>query len=76
MKYPKYGFNRVAPYLTGSDYLTVYTGRTSRRLYRFNPDLSNDDREVVLSELRFGESSKAIAAFLACGDLLEVKAKS
>ncbi len=73
MKNSKYDFNRVAPYVTGSQYVTVYTGRRQRSLYRFNPDLTEGERATVLNNLRYGEH---VDAFLSCGDLLQVKAKA
>ncbi len=67
-----YDFNRVSPYLTSSEFVTVFTGRKQRALYRFNPDLTKDQKETILKNLRFGAN---VEAFLNCGDLLNVKAK-
>lgn len=70
-------FNHVSPYFASRDYLTVYTGHgrnTERTLYKFAQDLETEDRKVIYNRVK--DDPSALVAFLACGDLLKVKAKS
>lgn len=73
MSEDKYYIHRVTPYLTSSDYVTVFNSRKDRSLYRFNPDLNREERMLILDNLKYGAD---VGNFLACGDLLTVKPKA
>ena len=59
------------PYLTGSDFLTVYINRNERRLLKFNPDLDNDARQLILDGIRANVGM--LFRFIDAGDLIEPK---
>jgi hypothetical protein len=61
------------PYYSGSEYLTVFLSRKERRLYRFNPDLTEDERRVIHASIL--KDAMSTLDFLNCGDLLTTKPK-
>lgn len=59
------------PYLTGSEHVTVYVNKQDRHLYRFNPDLDNEARQLILDGIRANVGM--LFRFVDAGDLLPPK---
>jgi len=57
------------PYLTGSDFLTVYINKSERHLVKFNPDLDDAARQLIIDGIR--ANSGMFFRFVEAGDLVE-----